>query len=225
MSHGIAVVFAGLPIGPAIFLLIVVAAQAYFLGCFNGAVVVSKYLLQDDVRDHGSGNAGLTNFYRTFGGKLTLVVIAADVIKMLIAVFLGSVLFSVVLPEVPVFVRYWAGLFCALGHMFPFMFQFRGGKGILSGGALVLMLDWRIAVAAWLIFLLVAIITKLISLASCCSGAIFPITSLLVYRSPSIFIISLLICALILWQHRGNIVRLLNGKETKFDFKRKQVKS
>jgi len=225
MANGITAIFAGLPLGPVIFLLIVVAAQAYFLGCFNGAVVVSKYILQDDVRDHGSGNAGLTNFYRTFGGKLTLVVIAADVIKMLIAVFLGMVLFSVVLTHVPVFVRYWAGLFCALGHMFPFMFQFRGGKGILSGGALVLMLDWRIAVVAWLLFFLVAIFTKLISLASCCSGVTLPITSVLVYRSPSVFLVSLMICTLILWQHRGNIVRLLNGKETKFNFKRKQVKS
>jgi glycerol-3-phosphate acyltransferase PlsY len=225
MANGITAIFAGLPVGPVIFLLIVVAAQAYFLGCFNGAVVVSKYILQDDVRDHGSGNAGLTNFYRTFGGKLTLVVIAADVIKMLIAVFLGMVLFSVVLTNVPVFVRYWAGLFCALGHMFPFMFQFRGGKGILSGGALVLMLDWRIAVVAWLLFFLVAVFTKLISLASCCSGTILPITSAIVYRSPSVFLVSLIICILILWQHRGNIVRLLNGKETKFNFKRKQVKS
>lgn len=223
MAQGIMVIFAGLPVGPVIFLLILVAAQAYFLGCFNGAVVVSKYILQDDVRDHGSGNAGLTNFFRTFGGKLTLVVIAADVIKMIIAVFLGMVLFSVVLPGVPVFVRYWAGLFCALGHMFPFMFQFRGGKGILSGGALVLMLDWRIAVAAWAIFILIAVFTKLISLASCCSGAIFPITSALVYRSPSVFLVSFMICVLILWQHRGNIERLLHGKEAKFDFKRKQV--
>lgn len=225
MAQGIMVIFAGLPIGPVIFLLILVAAQAYFLGCFNGAVVVSKYILQDDVRDHGSGNAGLTNFYRTFGGKLSLVVIAADVVKMLIAVFLGSVLFSVVLPNVPVFVRYWAGLFCALGHMFPIMFQFRGGKGILSGGALALMLDWRIAMAVWAIFILIVTITKLVSLASCFTSIIFPITSVLVYRSPSVFLVSFMICVLILWQHRGNISRLLQGKEAKFYFKRKQVKS
>ncbi|MDF2838617.1 MAG: Acyl-phosphate:glycerol-3-phosphate O-acyltransferase PlsY [Evtepia sp.] len=225
MAQGIMVIFASLPIIPVFLLLIVVAAQAYFLGCFNGAVVVSKYILQDDVRDHGSGNAGLTNFYRTFGGKLTLVVIAADVIKMLIAVFLGNVLFSVVLPEVPVFVRYWSGLFCALGHMFPVMFQFRGGKGILSGGALVLMLDWRIALATWSIFILIVALTRLVSLASCCTSVILPITSALVYRSPSVFLVALMICALILWQHRGNILRLLHGKETKFYFKKKQVKS
>jgi glycerol-3-phosphate acyltransferase PlsY len=225
MGQGIIALCSALSTGSLIFLFAVTAAEAYFLGCFNGAVVVSKYILQDDVRDHGSGNAGLTNFYRTFGGKLTLVVIASDVIKMLIAVFLANVLFSVVVPDVPVFAKYWAGLFCTLGHMFPVMFQFRGGKGILSGGTLVLMLDWRIALTAWLIFFIIAFATKLVSLSSCLSVASFPITSAIIYRSPSVFLIALLICVLILWQHRGNIIRILNGKEARFHFRRKQVKS
>ena len=145
MEHGIMALFSNLSWGTVIVLMILTAAISYFLGCLNGAVVVSKYILQDDVREHGSGNAGLTNFQRTFGGKLTLLVIAADMLKMVIAVFLSTVIFSVVSPTVPVFVRFWAGLFCALGHMFPCLFQFHGGKGILSGGTLALLLDWRIA--------------------------------------------------------------------------------
>lgn len=225
MSHGISAIFTGLPIVAAILLLVLTAVLSYFLGCLNGAVVVSKYILQDDVRDHGSGNAGLTNFYRTFGGKLTLLVLAVDVVKMLLAVFFTYVIFSVVLAEVPVFVKYWSGLFCALGHMFPLMFQFRGGKGILSGGALALTLDWRIAVSAWLIFILIVALTKLVSLGSCCTGAIFPITTLLVYRTPSVLIVSLIISGLILWQHRSNLMRLSKGKESKFSFRRKQVKT
>ena len=72
------------------FLLFATAAAAYFLGCFNGAVIISKYILRDDVRSHGSGNAGLTNFYRTFGGPLTLAVILCDVLKAVIAVWLGT---------------------------------------------------------------------------------------------------------------------------------------
>ena len=225
MGNGILAVFAGLPIGAVICLLLLAASLSYFLGCLNGAVLVSKYVLQDDVRDHGSGNAGLTNFYRTFGGKLTLAVIGADMVKMLIAVFLSHVMFSVAMPTVPIFISYWAGMFCTLGHMFPVMFQFRGGKGILSGGTLVLMLDWRIALAAWLLFALVVALTRLISLGSCCGGVGFMLASVLVYRSPSVFLLALIMGGLILWQHRGNLQRIAKGKESRFSFSRKQVKS
>ena len=76
--------------GPDPLGILLVAVIAYFCGCFNGAVIVSKYILRDDVRNHGSGNAGLTNFYRTFGGPLTLVVILCDVLKAVVAVLLGS---------------------------------------------------------------------------------------------------------------------------------------
>jgi len=225
MGNGIQALFTALPIGAAICLLLLTAVLSYFLGCLNGAVVVSKYILQDDVRDHGSGNAGLTNFYRSFGGKLTLGVIGVDMLKMLIAVFLTHVIFSVTMPAVPIFVRFWAGLFCALGHMFPVMFEFRGGKGILSGGTLVLMLDWRIALASWLIFLLIVVFTRLISLGSCSAGVTFTLSSVLVYHAPSVFLLALIIGGLILWQHRGNLQRLAKGKESKFYFSRKQVKS
>ena len=98
------------------------AAIAYFCGCFNGAVIVSKYILRDDVRDHGSGNAGLTNFHRTFGGALTLVVILCDVLKAVVAILAGAALFRSMVADqamVMVLAKYWAGLFCLLGHMFP----------------------------------------------------------------------------------------------------------
>ena len=111
------------------------AVIAYFCGCFNGAVIVSKYILRDDVRTHGSGNAGLTNFYRTFGGPLTAVVILCDVLKAVVAVWAGLLLFRQMVANnaaVAALSKYWAGLFCLLGHMFPCMFKFKGGKGILS---------------------------------------------------------------------------------------------
>ena len=121
---------------------VVTAVIAYFCGCFNGAVIVSKYILRDDVRGHGSGNAGLTNFYRTFGGPLTFVVILTDVLKAVVAVLVGVWLTGQLLPigsgaaqtTATALAEYWSGLFCLLGHMFPCMFQFKGGKGILSGG-------------------------------------------------------------------------------------------
>ena len=135
---------------------LLVAVIAYFCGCFNGAVIVSKYILRDDVRTHGSGNAGLTNFYRTFGGPLTLVVILCDVLKAVAAVWAGILMarywdggFWSQEAIVLVFAKYWAGLFCLLGHMFPCMFHFKGGKGILSGGTIAIMIDWRIALVVW----------------------------------------------------------------------------
>ncbi|MBP1758345.1 MAG: acyl-phosphate glycerol 3-phosphate acyltransferase [Firmicutes bacterium] len=224
MGYGITGLVTELSAGVTVFLLIATAVLSYFLGCLNGAVIVSKYILQDDVRDHGSGNAGLTNFYRTFGGKLTFAVIAADMMKMVIAVFISSVLCSTVLVAVPIFIRFWAGLFCALGHMFPCMFQFRGGKGILSGGTLALLLDWRITLVVWGIFIILVAVTKLVSLGSCVASVLFPIMSVIIFPAPSVFLCALCVTALILWQHRGNIVRILHGEESKFSFQRKQVK-
>lgn len=197
------------------------AVIAYLLGCFNGSVIVSKYILRDDVRTHGSGNAGLTNFYRCFGGPLTAVVILTDMLKAILAVLIGAWAARHFLLNDPVIAtlgKYWAGLFCLLGHMFPCMFHFKGGKGILSGGAMALMIDWRVALVVWGSFFLLAMLTKYVSLGSLGAGASFPFVSLYVYRDPVIFAVSFLIGAMVVWQHRGNIKRLLGGTESKFKF-------
>lgn len=199
--------------------LVGVAVGAYLLGCFNGAVIVSKYILRDDVRTHGSGNAGLTNFYRTFGGPLTAVVILTDVLKAVLAVLLSLWLLRGAFGQP--FAKYWAGLFCLLGHMFPVMFHFKGGKGILSGGTIALMIDWRIALVVWGGFLILAIVTKYVSLGSCWAGASFPFVSWFVYHDVVILLLAVLCGGLILWQHRGNIKRLVNGTESKFHFRKK----
>ena len=177
-----------------------VAVVAYFCGCFNGAVIVSKYILHDDVRTHGSGNAGLTNFYRTFGGPLTFVVILCDVLKAVAAISFSKLIAApiiVVGSETIGFAlaEYWAGLFCLLGHMFPCMFHFKGGKGILSGGAIAIMIDWRIAlvVATWF-----------------------------VYHDVFLTVFGACLGCLILYMHRGNIQRLLSGTENKFSLHHKK---
>lgn len=195
------------------------AVVAYLCGCFNGAVVVSKYILKDDVRSHGSGNAGLTNFYRTFGGVLTLVVILCDVLKMIVAVGLATLLLgNTVVAE------YWAGLFCLLGHMFPCMFGFKGGKGILSGGTLAIMIDWRVAFVVWGGFLLLTAMTRYVSLGSLWAGASFPFISWHCYpHFPLAVILSFIIGGLVVWQHRSNVRRLLHGNENKFSFHRKSA--
>ncbi len=201
------------------------AVIAYFCGCFNGAVIVSKYILRDDVRTHGSGNAGLTNFYRTFGGPLTLVVILTDVFKAIVAILVGMALFRNMVVDDAIVVtlgKYWAGLFCLLGHMFPCMFGFKGGKGILSGGAIAIMMDWRIALVVWGGFLILAVLTKYVSLGSCWAGASFPFATWFVYHDWFITVLAILIGGLILWKHRGNIQRLIQGKESKFSLHKKK---
>ena len=210
--------FMTISVWPVLGMMLAVTVASYLLGCFNGAVIVSKYILRDDVRNHGSGNAGLTNFYRTFGGPLTAVVILTDVLKAVIAVLLGSWLLGFIDP---LFGKYWAGLFCLLGHMFPCMFHFKGGKGILSGGTIAIMLDWRIALVVWGGFLILAVATKYVSLGSLWAGASFPFASLYVFRDPVIFALALITGGLVVWKHRGNVQRLLAGTESKFSVHRK----
>ncbi len=204
------------------FLMLATAVASYFLGCFNGAVIVSKYILRDDVRTHGSGNAGLTNFHRTFGGPLTVVVILCDVLKAVAALLLGTALLSSPLGAWgAVFSKYWAGVFCLLGHMFPCMFHFKGGKGILSGGTIAIMIDWRVALVVWGGFLLLTILTRYVSLGSLWAGASFPFISWYCYPDPVIVALAFVCGGLVVWQHRGNIQRLLSGTENKFTLHRK----
>ena len=200
---------------------LLIAVIAYFCGCFNGAVIVSKYILRDDVRKHGSGNAGLTNFYRTFGGPLTLVVILTDVLKAVVAIWIAADIVNS--PSLAVVLaKYWAGLWCLLGHMFPCMFHFKGGKGILSGGAIAIMIDWRIALVVWGGFLILAVLTRYVSLGSCWAGASFPFATWFVYHNVVITVLGAVIGCLILYMHRGNIKRLLTGTENKFSLHKKK---
>ena len=207
-----------------IFSSVIIAAAAYLCGCFNGAVIVSKYILHDDIRTHGSGNAGLTNFYRTFGGPLTLGVISCDVLKAIAAVLLGvwiSSCFGFTGFDL-IYAKYWAGLWCLLGHMFPCMFHFKGGKGILSGGTIAIMLDWRLALLVWGGFLILAVLTRYVSLGSVFAAAAFPVgTWLFVSHDPVIMALALLLGGLVLYMHRANIHRLLTGTENKFSLHKK----
>ncbi len=209
------------------------AAFSYFCGCFNGAVVVSKYILHDDVRTHGSGNAGLTNFFRTFGGPLTLAVILCDVLKAIVALKVGGWLFSLMPHDISgpsadmiaagVTAEYWSACFCLLGHMFPCMFGFKGGKGILSGGTIAIMLDWRLAVLVWGGFILLVALTRFVSLGSVYAAAAFPVgTWLFVSHDPAIMAMAVFLGVLIVWMHRANIKRLLKGEENKLSFHKKK---
>lgn len=198
------------------FAVLLVMLLSYFFGCFNGSFMVSHFIIRDDVRKHGSGNAGLTNFYRTYGAKYALLVIACDMGKTVAACLLGSFFFRC-LGWDGTLGTLLAGLGCELGHIFPVFYGLRGGKGILSGGTLVLLLNWRVAAVAWALFLLLWLTTRYVSLASITATCSAPITVYFVYANNWLYTgLCLAVAALVVWCHRENIQRLLHGTEKKF---------
>lgn len=209
----------GVPSGWLLVAIISIAVVSYGLGCCNGAVMVSRGILKDDIRQHGSGNGGLTNFCRIHGGVLSVVVILIDVLKAVVSVALAAYIFSYLSAELVPMAKYWAGLFCILGHMFPVGFQFRGGKGVLSSGAISLMIDWRLALLIWGCFLICAIATRYVSLGSCVGALAFPIGSYFIFHEPVVTVIAVVMALLVIFKHRGNIMRLIKGTESKFTFK------
>ncbi len=166
---------------------VAVAVLSYLLGCINGAIATSHIFYHDDVRRHGSGNAGLTNFYRNYGAKCAPMVIAFDMLKAVGAVLLGNYFLGYLLGWGAAG-KYFGALFCVIGHMFPVFYGFKGGKGILCSGTLLLLLDWRIALVGF------------------------------VFHNTACTVLGTCISLLVLWAHRSNIKRLLSGTESKFHF-------
>lgn len=191
---------------------------SYLLGCFNGSVMTSHFIIRDDVRQHGSGNAGLTNFYRTYGARYALCVIVCDMGKTVLACLIGGYLMHWVAGDWTLGLLI-AGIGCELGHMFPVFFGLRGGKGILSGGVLVLLLDWRVALIAWGLFAVLWLTTRYVSLGSIAATASMPVSVFLLMGHNWLYtVLSAAIAALVIWCHRGNIQRLLTGTEKKFQW-------
>lgn len=189
---------------------------SYLLGCFNGSVMTSHFIIRDDVRQHGSGNAGLTNFYRTYGARYALCVIICDMGKTVLACLIGGYLMHWVVGDWTLGLLI-AGIGCELGHMFPVFFGLRGGKGILSGGVLVLLLDWRVALIAWGLFVSLWLLTRYVSLGSIAATASMPVSVFFLLGHNWLYtVLSAAIAALVIWCHRGNIQRLLTGTEKKF---------
>ena len=198
------------------FAVLLVMLLSYFFGCFNGSFMVSHFIIRDDVRKHGSGNAGLTNFYRTYGAKYALLVIACDMGKTVAACLLGSFFFRC-LGWDGTLGTLLAGLGCELGHIFPVFYGFRGGKGILSGGTLVLLLNWRVALIAWGLFALLWLTTRYVSLGSITAAVSMPVSTWFLCGHNGLYTsLTVIIAALVLWCHRENIQRLLRGQERKF---------
>ena len=194
---------------------IITAVIAYLLGNLNGAVLISRAVAHEDVRTKGSGNAGLTNFTRNYGAHTSVFVILIDVGKAVAACLLGGLLlkrFGHYADGVAL-----GGLFVILGHDFPALLGFKGGKGILSGVTVALMLDWRIGLFVFGIFLLAYALTKYVSLGSVLSSGAFGPIYALVHWGEGWFpiVVGFILSGLLVWMHRGNIVRLIKGEERK----------
>ena len=191
----------------------------YLLGSLNAAIIVSKYKYHDDIRGHGSGNAGLTNMARVFGKKGALLTLLGDMAKQFISVLIGII----VCGEWGAYV---AGVFCMLGHILPLYYHFRGGKGVLTAATMILMIDWQVFLITFALFALTVLITQYVSLGSIIGGFALPgvvyTSAILRGTMPSLpaIIFSIFIGLLLIFMHRSNIRRLFNGTENKLKFKK-----
>lgn len=187
----------------------------YIFGNLNGAIITSNFVLHGDVREHGSGNAGLTNFLRSYGGASTFLVLAIDIGKTVLACLVGMCLFSEYGLEAEG--KMLCGMACVVGHMFPVVYGFKGGKGILSAGTLAVVMDWRAGLIIIGIFAVVVVCTRYVSLGSIIAAAAYPFVYLAFFwGSWAVVLMALAVAILAVYMHRANIERLVHHTESKF---------
>lgn len=201
-----------------------ICVLGYLLGSINGAILLSKLVEKDDVRRHGSGNAGFTNFFRNYGKRTSLLVILIDAAKAAVSCLLGGWLLGKCGLRTEGMLL--GGLAATLGHDFPAFLGFRGGKGIVCGFATALVTDWRVGLILLAVFALVYFLTHYVSLASVlCALGLFVSFWLFYPGRPFVLILSGCLSALAIFLHRENIGRLVRGQERKtYFFKRGETK-
>ena len=195
------------------FPIFVAGLTAYLLGNLNGADCISS-LLNDDVRKHGSGNAGMTNFIRNYGSSRAILVFLIDTGKAAIACLAAGLIlepYGLSLEG-----RVIGGVLVMLGHDFPALLGFKGGKGILTGWFIAFTVDWRVGVFIAIVFFVVYFSGRLVSLASVLSAVAFSVGFAIFHMdNPIVMVGAFFMSALTLFQHRANIVRLVKGEEKK----------
>ena len=199
-----------------IFLYILAAICGYIIAGMNPAITISKAIYHKDIRECGSGNPGFTNFKRTFGNKWAWWVLVLDLSKAAVVVGLFAWLLSGQGVDFRLGAAY-TGMFCMLGHAFPFQFQFKGGKGFLVCLSTMFVIDWRVGLIATGIMVVLLLATKYMSLSTTLAMLICPI--LLIPFGASIHVILMAtFCAVFMAvRHKKNFIRLKNGKESKFN--------
>ena len=198
-----------------------VAIAAYLLGSLNFAIIISGRAYKQDIRQYGSKNAGMTNMMRTYGKAAAGLTLLGDALKAVVACLVGYGLFGTM-------GAYIAGLFCIIGHMFPIFYRFKGGKGVVTSAITVLMCNPFVFLILFILFVLIVVFTKYISLGSVMCMLLYPLIlhriNLLFGQPTPEFIYAILMTVLVVVKHKENISRLLKGTESKFSFK-KSVKA
>lgn len=183
------------------------AVIGYLAGSVNTSLVVGKFR-KVDIRKYGSGNAGVTNTLRILGKSDALLVLAGDILKGIIACLAG---YLVAGETGSIF----GGGFAILGHNWPVYFGFKGGKGVLTSFAVMVFIDWQLALITLGVFLIIVLLTRYVSLGSVVGAVVLPVAAVLLNRDITNIIFSVLLGLLVIVRHRSNIERLVNGTESR----------
>jgi glycerol-3-phosphate acyltransferase PlsY len=199
---------------------------AYLLGSVPTAVWVSKWMYGIDIREHGSGNAGATNAFRILGTKAGCYVMTGDMLKGFLAVKLAFLSPFPVLSEPFVNLQIFLGLAAVIGHIFPIWAEFRGGKGIATLFGMILSIHYIVAISLVLVFMLMLLLTRYVSLSSITASIAFPLLILFIFNAHaqelSYRLFAIATAFLVVLTHHKNIGRLLSGNENKVPLFRKR---
>ena len=204
---------------------VVTAIIAYLIGSINFSIILSKKMAGFDVREKGSGNAGTTNMLRAVGKKAAAITLLCDILKgviaILVAIFIGNVIEG---ANKPLLVQI-AGIAVILGHTFPIFFKFKGGKGVATSLGVLIMSNWQIGLICLVFALVLMALTQMVSVGSIAAAILYPVLTIFIpqnYIIPGNYIIySIVLAVIIVFNHRENIKRMLNGTENKISFKSK----
>lgn len=209
---------------------IIMAIIAYLIGSVNFSVIFSKKFAGFDVREKGSGNAGSTNMLRSVGKKAAALTLICDVLKGVVAIVIAIIVGNIIQDSNKELLLQIAGIAVVLGHTFPIFFQFKGGKGVATSLGILLMSNWQIGLICLVFALVLMALTRMVSLGSCAAAVLFPVLTLFINDHYTVLtegkpgstylVYSIIMAAIVLFNHRSNIKRILNGTENKLSFKK-----
>ncbi len=204
---------------------IIVAIIAYLIGSVNFSILISKKMAGFDVREKGSGNAGTTNMLRSVGKKAAAITLICDILKGVVSIVIAIIVGNIVKNLDREFLLQIAGIAVVIGHTFPIFFGFKGGKGVATSLGVLLMSNWQIGLICLVFALVLMVLTRMVSLGSCGAAILFPVLTLFINQHYTVltegksgrvyFVYSVILAIIVLYNHRSNIKRILNGTENK----------
>lgn len=205
---------------------IITAIVAYLVGSVNFSVIFSKKFAGFDVREKGSGNAGSTNMLRSVGKGAAALTLLCDILKGVVAILIAIAIGSIFNVSDKALLVQIAGVAVVIGHTFPIFFGFKGGKGVATSLGILLMTNWQIGLICLVFALVLIILTQMVSLGSCAAAILFPVLTLFIKQhfivedGSGYFIYSIILAIIVLYNHRENIKRMLNGTENRISLKK-----